>query len=578
MRIVLLYPPPWKIPEPGQRPYPPEEGAPEGIDSQAALAGDLIQAPYGLLSLAAQAIHAGHNVTVLNISNFPWPAVQLLIAHLDADIYGLSCVTANRRGVAMTADQIRRHHPSAHITVGGPHVSALPIEMLEHCRSIDTVVIGEGERTFLRIVQQLANGRPVQDLPGLAWRSAMGCRLRPPNNYIENLDELIPPTRYFRLRTLLTSRGCPMHCTYCCSSLMWGRQLRSHSVPYVLDMIETTIRDRNQPIIAIKDDTFTVNRQRVLSICKGIRNRGLQFMWSCESRADCLDEEVLGAMRSAGCKRISIGVESGSEKILQNIRKQITPAQTLLATQAAKKFGIQIRYYLMVGNRGETLQTFQQSLDLIETAKPNQFVFSQLHLYPGTDEYRLFEESGIVSNEIFFERTFLCLTCFAGRRSDAAEVTARVKQLGENQQYWRYGVSQYAAAITRLPAVADLRMDLCAAYLKEKRPGPAENQLQQAVDMGYFLPGLIHNQKACIAALRNDYPTAHTHLQKAAGFYPHRVVLENIDRLEPLMKGDRASVARPLELNADHSFETACVWIQPEFPDPLSIQHPFEGN
>lgn len=511
-------------------------------------------------------------MTVLNIANFPWPAVELLAANLDADVYGFSCLTANRRGVVMMAELFRRSHPQAHITVGGPHVTALPLETLAHRDAIDTIVIGEGEQTFLQILQKLQLANPVENIPGLAWRSSGGCHVCPSGDFIKDLDVLVPPSKYFRLRTLLTSRGCPMGCTYCCSNLMWGRRLRSHSVNFVLDMIETCVREHSQRIIAIKDETFTINLQRVLAICQGIRERGLDFMWSCETRADCLDEEVLSAMRAAGCKRISLGVESASEIILRNVREQVSPKQVLHVTRADKKFGLQVRFYMMAGNRGETVETFRQSLEFIATAKPNQFVFCQLHLYPGTEEFRLFEESGLVSNNFFFDRDFLCLTCFAGRRKGADKITARVKQLEGTRKCWNYSVADRAAVIDRLPAQHSLHMDLCAAYLRENKPNRAKEQLQKAVDMEYFLPGLIVNQRACIAALRRDYKMALAHLEATVRSYPHQVVLKNLKRLQTWINDESTVHHRPPNLAVDDGFETAFVWYQPEFPDPLELQ------
>jgi hypothetical protein len=230
---------------------------------------------------------------------------------------------------------------------------------------------------------------------------------------------------------------------------------------------------------------------------------------------------------------------------------------------------------MMVGNRGETVQTFQQSLAFIETAKPNQFVFSQLHLYPGTEEFRLFEEAGTVSNQCFFERDFLCLTCFAGRRDDEAKITAWVKQLEGAQDYWHYRSADCAATIDRLPAQHSLHMDLCAAYLREHNPTLAERQLQKAVEMGYFLPGLVDNHRACIAALRGDAQAARGHLESAVRCYPHSVVLHNLKRLRLWEEGRKAGNDPPPELVADQGFETACVWYQPEFPDPLHLRlHP----
>lgn len=129
-------------------------------------------------------------------------------------------------------------------------------------------------------------------------------------------------------------------------------------------------------------------------------------------------------MRMAGCKRISLGVESASEEILKNIRKQVLPDLVQDVTQLIKRYGIQIRYYMMVGNRGETYETFLQSIEFINRCQPNQFVFSQLHLYPGTEEFDLFRANGIVSPEIFFQRDFLCLTVFAGKSGDEQKIRA----------------------------------------------------------------------------------------------------------------------------------------------------------
>src|SRR5262245_38604993 len=138
MRIALLYPPPWKIPAPGEVPAAAPEGPPADY-REGDLDADFFQTPYGLFSLAAQAMRAGHQVKVFNLSGFAWQRVEECLAALDADLYGLSCWTANRRGVALTAQALRRLHPRAHIVIGGPHASPLAREMLEHHPEIDTV-------------------------------------------------------------------------------------------------------------------------------------------------------------------------------------------------------------------------------------------------------------------------------------------------------------------------------------------------------------------------------------------------------------------------------------------------------
>ncbi len=135
MRIALLYPPPWKIPVRGEPPG--ADGPPTGY-REGDLDADFYQTPYGLFSLGAQALRAGHQVKVVNLSAFPWARVEEVLATLDADLYGMSCWTANRRGVALAARTLRRHHPGAHIVVGGPHATPLAVEMLAHHPEIDT--------------------------------------------------------------------------------------------------------------------------------------------------------------------------------------------------------------------------------------------------------------------------------------------------------------------------------------------------------------------------------------------------------------------------------------------------------
>ena len=169
MRIVLLYPPPWKIPAPGEVPDNSGEGPPAAWSEAYQLSGDIVHIPCGLLSIAAQAKQAGHDVTVLNLYTFAWRDVCRIIQAFPADLFGLSCFTSNRRGVLSTAREIRRIYPRTHITVGGPHASALPREMLEHCPAIDTIVIGEGEETVKEIIHHLENKQPVRDIAGTAW-------------------------------------------------------------------------------------------------------------------------------------------------------------------------------------------------------------------------------------------------------------------------------------------------------------------------------------------------------------------------------------------------------------------------
>ena len=133
----------------------------------------------------------------------------------------------------------------------------------------------------------------------------------------------------------MTSRGCPWQCTFCGAETTWGRGFRGRSVPKVLDDLEHALARVPVRILLIKDDTFTTHKNRVVELCHGIRERKLNFLWSCDTRVDVLSDELLREMRLAGCQRLSLGVESGSPAILQAINKKIPVDKSVASTELA---------------------------------------------------------------------------------------------------------------------------------------------------------------------------------------------------------------------------------------------------
>ncbi|MGH7436202.1 MAG: B12-binding domain-containing radical SAM protein [Polyangiaceae bacterium] len=401
VRVALLYPPPWKIAPRGTPADPAGEGPPTEY-AEGDLDGDFFQTPYGLFALGAQALRAGHQVKVMNLSGYYWERVEEVLRALDADVYGLSCWTANRRGVALVAREIKRLHPRAHVVVGGPHATPLAREMLAHHEAIDTVAVGESEQTFLELLGRIEHGESLAGLAGTAQREGGQVVVAPERAAIEDLDLLASPHDYFDTHIVMTSRGCPWRCTFCGAEASWGRGYRAQSVGYVLDALERATARAPVKMIQIKDDTFTTNRKRVIEICHGIRARGLKLLWSCDTRVDVLGDELLREMRLAGCERLSLGVESGSQRILDAIDKKITVDEIIASSELAKKYGIKLRYYMMIGNRGETRQTFDETLRFLERAKPHQYIFAALSVYPGTRDYDEAVHQGWLDGEFYF--------------------------------------------------------------------------------------------------------------------------------------------------------------------------------
>ena len=570
MRIALLYPPPWKIPAPGDPPDAGQEtdadGPPEGHEGF--IDADFFQMPYGMLCLAAEARRQGHAVKLLNLSGLPWKTVARCLRELEADVYGLSCFTANRRGVALTARVLREHHPASHIAVGGPHVTALPLEMLRHHPEIDTVVVGEGEATFSELVTRLDDGRGIPGLAGAAYRLASGPELGPARPPIADLDSLAPPQPHYDSHIVMTSRGCPSRCTFCAADVVWGRSYRVHSVPYVLDALETLLPRLPVKMLQIKDDTFAARPKRAIELCQGIRDRGLSFLWSCDTRADKMSAEVLEAMRLAGCQRLSVGVESGSPEILRNINKRISPDKMLEATERARAVGMQVRYYMMIGNHGETAATFQESLDFVQRARPHQAMYTYLSLYPGTKDFERAEEAGRADREVFFRERFKELKLpFEAPEEDVRQIVGWFRQHLGVQQIHRETVDSYRTVLSRLGDHHAAHLDLGGALYAEGQLDDAAHHVGRALDLGYPCPGLAESYLAAIAAKRGEVDAMQDHLTRATADLQHHVVVRNLKAVDDWFAGGAQG---PLpELEARHDFHLLERTVQPTLPGPL---------
>jgi len=566
VRVALLYAPPWKIAAEGQPPYPPGEGAPLGKQT-VTLGGDFIEAPYGMLALAAQAIRAGHDVRTLNLCTYPWQEVTEIIASLNADLFGLSVFTANRRGTLFLAEQIRREHPDAHIILGGPHATALPRELIERCPAIDTVCSGEGEETFEQLIEALQRGSGFDGIPGLTYRGLLGARSNPPRERISELDELADYHELWKSPFVITSRGCPGKCTYCGSNTTWGVRLRFHSVDYTLDMLERTV-DSGVPLIAVKDDTFTSNRRRAREICDGIRARGLKMIWTCDTRVDALDEPTLREMRRAGCVRLSLGIETPVPEILKRIKKRQDPEGILEITRLAQKYGFLIRYYMMAGNRGETWGTFQESLDFVQRAKPNQFLYSPLAVYPGTEEWTILQRDHGVPVDIFFTEDFVKPVVFPETPPEDAK---RIAQwLAENpgiHELHRYTVEELEAVAELLPESAAVSMDLAVACVREARFEEAHKHIDDAITRGHPMPGIGDGLRAHMSRAAGDIEGAREHLSKAARGYPHRHLMQAALAFDAWERTGRVGAMPPIPIELD--WDLACELTQPTNPGPI---------
>jgi radical SAM superfamily enzyme YgiQ (UPF0313 family) len=354
------------------------------------------QMPVGLGTMNALLRVSGFDSELANFSRYSWEEVRRTLRALRPDLLGVSLFTFNRGAALRLARVAKEEDPSVFVVAGGPHATHLPEAILARHPAVDAVAIGEGEETARDLAAALRDSRPVRDVAGLVLRKGSGFLRTAPRLPAPDLDALPHPAahyvstgvdRYAQFEFLITSRGCPARCTFCSTPEFWGTRLRYRSPDHVLDELRLLQERFGHVTVSFRDDTFTVDRDRTIAICRRIVESGLHLLWDCQSRVNAVDEERLVWMRRAGCQHIQYGVESGSPRILKRLNKGITPEQILRACDLTRKTGMELSVYLITGTEGESEEDVAATLRLIRRIRPHDGIVSPLVVYPGTALY-----------------------------------------------------------------------------------------------------------------------------------------------------------------------------------------------
>lgn len=362
--------------------------------------------PIGIYYLAAALIESGHEVVVAN-----WHSLRDDPERMDAelreiapDVLAVSVFVDNRWGALDAAAAGKRLFPDMPVVFGGIGATFLARFFLDNFESVDFIVRGEGERAFPALLDALVQGSPLRDVPNLSWRDSQGIlRDNACAPLVEDLDSLPDPSRYFTFRHVILSRGCPGKCSFCGSPRFWGPKVRFHSPAYLVRQIER-LAGRGVRFFYVSDDTFTLRRELVLEFCRLLRERAPGVSWQAISRVDRVDEEVLEAMRLAGCVQISYGVESGSPRIRDALRKKTDNAQIRRAFALTVRYGMLARAYIIYGNPGENDESIRESLALLAEIKPLVALFHILTVLPGTALWDAAQERFGCTDEVWKRR------------------------------------------------------------------------------------------------------------------------------------------------------------------------------
>ena len=398
--------------------------------------------PLGLAYVAAVLEQNGHEVKILDAValNLTKTEVAREIKDFHPGLVGITAMTASFKG-ALEAAQIA-HESNAFVVIGGPHMAAYPRETLSYSY-IDFGIVGEGEYPMAELIKALEHGSPLADIKGLVYRK--GEEIIVNGSYIvDDLEalafparELLPNEKYSSIiglhpvTTMITSRGCPYHCAFCAKQPS-DEKYRARSAANVADEMEMVIEKYGVREIMFYDDTMTVKRQHIDSICNEIIKRGLKVNWETPIRINEVDESLLSLMKKAGCLRLRYGIESGDPQILKNMNKNISLDMAKEVFRLTRKAGIETFAYFMVGYLHETAQTMTNTLRLAKELDPDLVMFTVTVPYPNTPLYEQVRKEGLIIDSDYWQEFTL------GKRNDKIPYLAPDADKWLKKCYWSF--------------------------------------------------------------------------------------------------------------------------------------------
>lgn len=324
------------------------------------------------------------------------------VAGLAPDFIAMECSTPSIDHDLATVRMIKKRLPGAFLALMGSHATYFHTQLLEANPEIDAIVRGEFEITVREVVLALEKDAGLAEVSGITYRGETGIQVNPDRAFDMDLDrwplpdrEIVPIEKYQTAQYqgrkgtfMLSSRGCPYRCTFCLwPGTMVGRDFRARNPKSVVDEMEYLVKQHGVDDIYFDDDTMTIDRERMLEICRLIQERELDVHWISMGRVDTVDRELLTEMRKAGCDNIYLGVESGSEEILDRLKKGIRLSQVEKAFKLAREAGVKTQAFFMLGGPGETKQTLKETIDFSIRLDPDNAQFAVAVPYPGTEMY-----------------------------------------------------------------------------------------------------------------------------------------------------------------------------------------------
>jgi len=407
--------------------------------------------PLGLMSIAAVIEKSGHTVRLLDIDTEDYDDKDIigLVKELKPVMVGISATTPTFDSALSVAGLIKRYFQTK-IIIGGIHPTIAPEESISHSE-VDAIVIGEGEITITEIINAFENNDGnFSGIKGV-WYKRNGEIIRNPNReLIKDLNGLPYPARHLlkkpgRYRpadaiqppvtSIITSRGCPFNCTFCCTKNIFGRQVRLMTADRIIEEILYCVGKFGIQEFHIADDCFTVSKKRTLEFCGKIKalNKNLRFIFMNGLRADLVDREILLALKSIGVRDVGYGVESGNAEILKHIKKGITMDKIKETFKLSREIGFATWAFFIIGLPGETRSTVGDTLRFAKELNPDFAKFLILKPYPGSEVYYELDKNGYI-----LDRNYAHYGVYTAPVHRLKDLTAEEIQQLQNRAYRSY--------------------------------------------------------------------------------------------------------------------------------------------
>ena len=370
-----------------------------------------IEYPIYLAYTVAVLEEAGFDISFIDaiMEELDIPAFVQRVKELSPALLVLECSTPSIRYDLDSAAAVKTALPDITTALVGSHATFFHKEVLAENPGVDAIVRGEFEITVRELARAIDGNSDWSGVEGLSYRSGDEIVVNPDRPLIEDLDALPFPARHIvhsngyraaiysgdKCTAMVSSRGCPFQCTFCVwPNTLYGHRFRARSAQDVVDEMEEVEKKHGIDEIYFDDDTFTIDRKRVMDICHLIKERGLSVSWICQARVDTVDREVLLAMKDAGCHYILFGIESGSPEMLATMKKRITLDKAREAIRLCEDVGIKSQAFFLFGIPGETHETIQQSIDFAKELGASTVQFSVAIPQPGSPLYEQCTQNG----------------------------------------------------------------------------------------------------------------------------------------------------------------------------------------